>query len=600
MKKTYILLNILIGTLFFSCSKAPVSFIPDRIFLLDKENKLVVSNRGTNELLVYKQDLKTIEKTIAFDQPVADIEQQGQDKLWVVSDGSNGKLYELNASDLSILSEMSIGSSPSAVVYNPVTNSLWVTLRFNNALWEIDPQSKQVLTRLEIGREPVDMVTFGNDNYLLVGNNMPEMSSLSFPVAAVLSIVDVEKKDIIKRISLPNGSTDVKAVALSGDQRYAYVTHLLARYQLPTNQVDRGWMSTNARTILELDRQARVPTVLLDTPQKGVANPWGVAVTTDDKQIIIAASGTHELVCIDRERLHQRIEDVKQGKKVTPSTTKFEDIPNDTGFLYGLISFIPTDGKGPRNIVTAKRKAFTANFFTGELISIDLLSKEKQVVKQEGAPIVSTLKGQGEMYFHDATLCFQSWQSCASCHPNEARIDGLNWDQKNDGFGNPKNTKTLLLSHETPPAMISGIRKDAETAVRAGYKYIFFAAENEIVTHAMDVWLKSLKPLPSPYLVNGALSDAAQKGKVLFDAHCASCHSGPYYTDMKQYKVDWATGPDKEVKMDVPALKEVWRTAPYLYDGRAYSMRELLDIHGPATKVSDDELNDLAEYVLSL
>lgn len=52
--------------------------------------------------------------------------------------------------------------------------------------------------------------------------------------------------------------------------------------------------------------------------------------------------------------------------------------------------------------------------------------------------------------------------------------------------------------------------------------------------------------------------------------------------------------------MDVPALNEVWRTAPYLYDGRSYTMQEMLKVHGPAETLSENELNDLAEYVLSL
>ena len=41
-------------------------------------------------------------------------------------------------------------------------------------------------------------------------------------------------------------------------------------------------------------------------------------------------------------------------------------------------------------------------------------------------------------------------------------------------MGNPKNTKTLLLSHQTPPCMATGIRKNAEVAVRSGVKYILF------------------------------------------------------------------------------------------------------------------------------
>lgn len=106
--------------------------------------------------------------------------------------------------------------------------------------------------------------------------------------------------------------------------------------------------------------------------------------------------------------------------------------------------------------------------------------------------------------------------------------------------------------------------------------------------------------MPSPYLKNGKLSDKAKKGKEIFKRDCASCHSGEYHTDQKQYKVGWTTGPDKGLSMDVPALTECWRTAPYLYDGRSYSMKDMLKIHGPKKTTSDKELEELREYVLSL
>ena len=51
---------------------------------------------------------------------------------------------------------------------------------------------------------------------------------------------------------LPNGATDAKSVAVDKNQTYAYVTHLIARYQLPTNQLDRGWMATNTLSIIDL------------------------------------------------------------------------------------------------------------------------------------------------------------------------------------------------------------------------------------------------------------------------------------------------------------------------------------------------------------
>ena len=232
-------------------------------------------------------------------------------------------------------------------------------------------------------------------------------------------------------------------------------------------------------------------------------------------------------------------------------------------------------------------------------MSMDLNGKnvQKQVL---GAPLAFTKVGKGDMYFHDATICFQNWQSCATCHPNDARMDGLNWDLLNDGMGNPKNTKTLLFSHQTPPCMATGIRKNAEVAVRSGVKYILFMEGEEEISESIDEYLKSLKPLPSPYLQNGKLSAKAKRGKKIFKENCASCHSGEYYTDLKQYKVDWTTGPDKGLSMDVPALNECWRTAPYLYDGRSYLMKDMLKVHGPRKPVSEKELEELEEYVLSL
>ena len=95
-------------------------------------------------------------------------------------------------------------------------------------------------------------------------------------------------------------------------------------------------------------------------------------------------------------------------------------------------------------------------------------------------------------------------------------MDGLNWDLLSDGMGNPKNTKTLLLSHQTPPCMATGIRKNAEVAVRSGVKYILFMEGEDEIYESIDEYLKSLKPLPSPYLQNGKLSAKAKRGKDVY------------------------------------------------------------------------------------
>jgi cytochrome c peroxidase len=214
---------------------------------------------------------------------------------------------------------------------------------------------------------------------------------------------------------------------------------------------------------------------------------------------------------------------------------------------------------------------------------------------------------QGEIFFHDAALCFQKWQSCSSCHPGDARVDALNWDLLNDGLGNPKNTRSLLLAHRTPPSMSLAVRSTAEEAVRAGIRHIQFAVRPEEDAVAIDEYLRSLKPIPSPYLVNGALSERARRGKQVFEsAGCSSCHSTALHTDGMQYNVGTGKLLDEGKEFDTPTLVEVWRTAPYLHDGRARTIVDVFkkhnprDDHGQSSDLTEQQLADLAEYVLSL
>jgi cytochrome c peroxidase len=208
---------------------------------------------------------------------------------------------------------------------------------------------------------------------------------------------------------------------------------------------------------------------------------------------------------------------------------------------------------------------------------------------------------RGELRFHDARLCFQQWQSCASCHP-DGRTDAMNWDLLNDGVGNPKQTRSMLLSHETPPVMSLGVRDTAEAAVRAGIRFIQFAEVDEQDARAIDTYLKSLAPVPSPRLVGGQLSDRAKLGQAVYHRlDCQSCHSGPHHTDGQAYEVPYADGMDQGRGFDTPTLIEVWRTAPYLYDGRAATMEEALRLHIDEVNGLDPaEVEALVEFVLSL
>jgi cytochrome c peroxidase len=278
-----------------------------------------------------------------------------------------------------------------------------------------------------------------------------------------------------------------------------------------------------------------------------------------------------------------------------------EMLDYDLRFLYGLRKRIPLEGNGPRVIYLEKDKLFVPTYFADILNIIELPSNELTTVAMNPSR-KETKEHLGEKYFNDAMNCFQNWQSCNGCHPGDARMDAMNWDLMNDGIGNPKNCKSLLYSHVTPPCMISGIRESAELAVRAGYKFIQFFDIDEESADCVDAYLKALRPVPSPYLINGKLSKKAEEGRKIFDRiNCGYCHSGPYFTDMKMHRI--GDNIEFEKGWDTPTLIEVWRTAPYLFNGSAATLDELFTNHKHGVEkqtLSPKEIKSLIEYVNSL
>lgn len=75
---------------------------------------------------------------------------------------------------------------------------------------------------------------------------------------------------------------------------------------------------------------------------------------------------------------------------------------------------------------------------------------------------------------------------------------------------------------------------------------------------------------------------------------------------MRQFDIGVGTGRDKNRLFDTPTLIEVWRTGPFLLDGRATDMGQVLiqcnsqDKHGTTANLNDDQINDLIMYILSL
>jgi YVTN family beta-propeller protein len=527
-------------------------------------------------------------------------------RLFVTCAAAESKVCVVDTAKPAIIETIPAGHTAMAPVPGLDGKTLYVCNRFNNSVGVIDLAAGKEVSRIAVAREPFAAALSRDGKFLLVANHLHAGPADQDYAAAVISVIDLAAGRVLKEIPLPDGSGSLKDIRVSPDGRHAVLTHILSRYHQPTIRVDRGAINANVISIIDLTRMELLDTVLLDDPEKGAANPWGLTWSADGKNVIVTQAGTHEISIIDFPKLLDQLSRRPRPAGLAPAT--LTNGPSFIGASRRRVKLSAAD-LGPRAVVVAGRTAWVANYYSDTLDRVGLAAWRPRAVSVPlGPKSEMSLVRRGELYFNDAGICRQGWQSCYSCHPGDARSDELNWDLVNDGIGNPKNTKSLLLAYKTPPAMSLGVRSTAEVAVRAGIEHVLFTKQPETVAAAIDAYLKSLKAVPSPRLVNGRPSEAAERGKKLFDrAGCADCHPPGRFTDLHAYDVGTRRAFDKTAdKFDTPTLVETWRTAPYLHDGSAATLRDVLTLrnpagrHGDLTGFTEPEMDDLCEYVLSL
>ena len=618
-------------SLLLACSRSPApdpatngapapsgDLSPSALAVSPDGQNLCVACSTAKQVLVFNTAQRKVTKRLALPaEPSGLALSPDGARLFVTCAGPASQVCVMDIPSGKVLQTLTAGHTALSPVLSPDGKTLFVCNRFNDAVSLFDLRRGQEESRIRVAREPVSAAFTPDGRFLLVANHLPRGRSDVPYVAATISVIDVAQRKVVKELRLPNGSINLRQICISPDGKYACLAQTVGRFQVPVTHLARGWVNTSALTLIDLATLEVLNTVLLDDPDRGAANPWAASWSGDGRWLCVTHAGTHELSVIDFLVLLKKL----AALPATPppasvkdnyvSSRSAADVPNDLSFLYGLRHRVQLSGRGPRALVIAGSRAFVACYFTDSLDVVDLSAAEPVAETVAlGAEHPMTTARRGEMYFNDATICFQGWQSCASCHDEDARVDGLNWDLLNDGIGNPKDTKSLVLSHKTPPVMSLGVRATAEVAVRNGIANSLATSLAEEVPAAMDEWIKSLKPGPSPHLVNATLSEAARRGEKLFksgETGCANCHEPELYTDLHSYNVGTQNPFDKDDKeFDTPTLRELWRTSPYLHDGSAATIRDVLttrnpkDEHGKTSQLTAKQIDDLAEYLLSL
>jgi YVTN family beta-propeller protein len=592
---------------------------PTALVVAPDGRTLFVACSGARQVAVFDMESKLVRAMVQMPAPPSGLAiSKDSFRLFVSCAAPSSVVCVIDTSSLRITRTFPAGHTAMSPVLAPDEQRLYICNRFDNDVSVLDLSSGREVNRIRVNREPVAAAITPDGKYLLVANHLHSGPANDSHASAKLSVIDTAAGKVAKEIRLTLGAGLVKGVAISPDGRFAAVTHLRSMFWLSTTSVELGRINNNALTFIDLRRFEPFGTLLLDQSTRGAANPWAVAWMPDGKTVALTHAGTHEVSVIEvpADADEESFRSMTLGAYAGHRKHLRAPPPNPVRVRQR----IALQGQGPRSIAVADQRIFVANYFSDDLCQIDLSTGEPALqhwpLRSAAEPSLARL---GEMLFNDARICFQSWQSCASCHDSDARTDAFNWDLLNDGIGNPKNTKSLVWSHRTGKAMSLGVRASAEAAVRAGIHHILFTDPSPEIAEAMDTFLRSLEPIPSPHLVNGRFSVAAEGGKAIFTSAstgCATCHPPGLLTDLEAYEVGtsapyrgyWgepgSDGPSP--KFDTPALVELWRTAPYLHNGSAANLRDLFtthnarDQHGRTSHLTQSEIEDLVAYLLSL
>jgi cytochrome c peroxidase len=252
------------------------------------------------------------------------------------------------------------------------------------------------------------------------------------------------------------------------------------------------------------------------------------------------------------------------------------------------------------------------------------------VITTTNIPLPPTLLHGKRLFFSSdrPDLAQAAWISCNTCHV-EGEHDGRTWLLQFSGEVPPgeqpvirRNTTSLLGMIETYPLRWSAEwdeSADSEFSIRfeqfgtgliEGDMHPTLEDPNQGRSYDLDCLAAFIDSLVIPARAH-SLTQSEQRGKAVFEStqtQCAACHPAPLYTDLQVHDVGTADGHGEWFGplIDTPTLRFLFDSAPYLHDGSAQTLRDVLieanpsDRHGITSILTLQEIDDLIAFLLAL
>jgi YVTN family beta-propeller protein len=550
-------------------------------------------------------------------------------RIWVAC-AKGGAVSIISPSTLAAVQTLAMprGSRPFGIAFDPAGSAAWLALEATGRLLKLNPSTGAVLTDIAVGPDPRHLSVSHDGARVLV-------SRFITPPLPGENTATVSTTNRGGEIVVVNGST-------SAIDR----TVILRHSDAPDTSISgRGIPNYLGAPVITPDGiSAWIPSKQ-DNVKRGILRD-GQPLTHDSAVRPIAS----------RVALSSLTEDY-------PARIDFNDAGTPTAICHdpsGILTFVALEGSRAVAVVDTWNKTeitrfdagrapqglalsadgntlFVQNFMDRSVTVHNVSGLRNGGVNPPAAPVsIPTVASEplapavlsGKQHFYDTKdnrLALQEYISCASCHA-DAGQDGRVWDFT--GFGEGlRNTITLHGQAGQGPLHWTGNFdeiQDFEGQIRSfaggtglianGSPHPTLGTPNAGRSADLDALAAYLDSLTETHASPArqapqTLPASAIAGREIFiTANCASCHGGTEFTISAPgvFRDVGTIKPSSGKRLgaaltgfDIPTLRGLWSTAPYLHDGSAPTIAAAVSAHS-GVSLTSAQLADLQSYLLNI
>ena len=559
------------------------SVMPRALVLSPDDKTLYVTGQRKSALFAIDVATRKFHSVTVGSEPVG-VAVTADGATVYVACNQDAEVVAVDAASLTVAARVSVPAAPWGLGWSPSDGGLLVTHFFGDGITAIDPRTNTVRATWALpGVAPRGERTLAHGQVRGVYDVVSRPTTSEVWVAHLLLGTDTAQP------ALDFQSTVFPAVSVlgAGDGRY--------------------------HTTLSVDSDAPgIDGAFGDV----VSGPHAMAFTPDGAYALVVDTNSEDILVIDARTsqeaglLRPLPGHMPEGIAISPD---------------GQVAYIDERNTGDVAVVTIARGSGKP------VLQVEPLVIHRLIHDPMPAPL---RLGQHLFYSansDEAPVTQNHWVACASCHL-EGRSDAVTWRFSDGPRDTPSNAGgmrgTGFLFRTAQRTQVQDYWRTINLEQGGSFDPTAHAALLDAIAAYVDLAL----PLPVPPRTDPAL---VAKGKAIFeraDVGCANCHRGPRFTDSGQGNAtldlsgtvtlhdvgtcvtggDWPDVANQDIAghartacdFDTPSLSGIASSPPYLHDGSARTLRDVLERTrgkmGDISSLTAADEDALVEYLRSL